>query len=96
MTSEEIQEDISRARDWAERYFNAYVDEETTPSHILAPITCAVGFPEPDRMTVCPVVYRRAVPGACVTYRLRWVDGGLFWEGSLLPLPDIVSRLEVT
>lgn len=92
---EEIQRDISRARDWGKKHFNAYVDEETTPSHLLAQQTCMVEFPEPDRMTVSPMTYGRPSNVAIAEYILCWIDGRLFWEGGFLLRPDIVVKLEV-
>ena len=93
---EEIQEDISRARDWAREHFNAYVDEETTPSHLLAQKVFVVEFPEPDIMSVYPIMYGKPMFAVRAEYRLLWIGERLFWKGGLLLRPDIVARLEVT
>lgn len=90
-----IQRDIQRARDWGKEHFNAYVDEEVTPSHLLAPRTCVVEFPEPDTMTVCPITYGEPMHVVSAEYRLCWTGGKLYWEGGFLLRPDVVARLEV-
>jgi len=90
-----IQIDIERARAWARQHFNAYVDEETTPSHLLAKPTCDVTFPEPDTMRVCPVVYGELMLVALAEYRLCWKLTGLCWKGGLCLRPDLVRELRV-
>lgn len=92
---ERIQADIKTARAWAKKHFNAYVDEVTTPSHLLAKPTCDVTFPEPDTMQVCPVTYGELMLVALAEYRLCWKSGGLYWKGGLCMRPDLVNELRV-
>jgi hypothetical protein len=81
-----IKADIAHARQWARTHFNAYVDEETTPSHIFAKPTAKVEFPEPDTMLVTPVVYGEPmIPMMTAEYRLCWKgEHSLVWKGNLI------------
>ena len=79
-----IKADIAKARQWALDHFNAYVDEETTPSHLLAAPTALVEFPEPDTMTVCQVSYGEAVEAVTAEFKLCWKGRRLVWKGNFL------------
>ena len=93
---DELEADIARAREFMQRKFNAYVDEETTPSHPFAKTTCEITFPEVDKVLVCKVLYGK--PFLMLTaaeYRLAWKGDKMFWVGGFLLRPDIVARIEV-
>ena len=92
---EQATADVHRAHRWAKNHFNAYVDEEHTPSHLLARPTFAVTFPDVDILQVAPVNYGQANAIALAEYRLCWKDGKLYWKGGFVLRPDIVSYLQV-
>ena len=93
---QQIQVDIARARTWAKRHFNAYVDEETTPSNpFFAKPTFDVSFPEPDIMQVWPITFEQPMIVATAEYRLCWKPDGLYWKGGLCLRPDITNELKV-
>lgn len=80
-----IQADIAHARQWARKHFNAYVNEEKTPSHLLAPPTMLVAFPEPDTMRVYPVSYGQLLEPGAAEFKLCWKGThGLAWVGNFL------------
>jgi len=92
---ERVKEDIQRARTWAARHFNAYVDEKRTPSHLLAPLTFRVTYPDVDRLEVVAMSYGEEALITTAEYRLVWKEGKVYWRGGALLRPDVVSYLEV-
>jgi len=91
-----IQADIKAARAWAKKYFNAYVNEEVTPSNpFAAKLTFEVTFTAPDIVQVCPVTFGKPMIVGLAEYRLCWKSTGLYWKGGPCLRPDLVSELRV-
>jgi len=88
-------EDIKRARKWAREYFNAYVDEDKTPSTLIDPLTHVVEFPDVDRLTVTNVHYGIKSEIIVAEYRLAWLRDGVAWVGGPVIRPDIQARLYI-
>lgn len=92
-----VRADIAFARKWARKHFNAYIDEETTPSHLLAQPTMNVEFPEPDTMHVRPMSYGKALGGLTeAKFRLCWKGkNGLVWKGNFLIRKELYGEGDV-
>lgn len=90
-----IKADIERARKWARQHFNAYVDEDTTPSHLFAKPTMKVTFPDVDRMCVCPVAMGEPFQGGEADFRLCWKGKALFWKGNFLLRKELLGEGDV-
>lgn len=92
---EDIKADIGKAREFIRKRFNAYVDEETTPSHLLAKPTFLIEFPDVDKAWVWPVTYGMPMIGASAEYRLCWKNGKMYWRGGFALRRDVVAMIEV-
>ena len=96
MSFEQISAKVAAAKEFARRHFRAYVDEETTPSGMLDPITCLVEFPDADMIRVRRVLFGEPFNiFVAAEYRLAWKGGRMFWKGGFLMRPDIVVMIEV-
>lgn len=92
----DLEQDIIKARKYIERHFAAYVDEDTTPSHLFAKKTWLVTYPDVDRVIVRPMLFGEPFEEyLSAEYRLVWIGDGLFWKGGPFLRPDIVAMLEV-
>ena len=94
---EDLVQDIERARAWLEHHFNAYRNEDETPSNMLAKQTWKVTYPDVDKALVVPVLFGKPSEeyiGA--KYRIAWVGGKLYWRGGPVIRPDVIVDLEVT
>ena len=91
-----IKADIAAARQWAHKHFNVYIDEETTPSHLLASPTMLVEFPEPDIMYVCAMVYGKPVHMAAAKYKLCWKgEHELVWNGNFVLRKELFGEKDI-
>jgi hypothetical protein len=73
-----LQRDIERAREWARVHFN-----DGGPSTLFDLPAFDVVFTDVDKMRVYPLFYGKRLD-LSVEYRLKWVNGQVGWEGSLL------------
>jgi hypothetical protein len=82
--------DIKAARDFLAKRFNAYKDEEHTPSGLLDPQTWRIEFPEPDKARVVKIFMGKEMEVTELELKLAWKSANienihyLYWIGDIL------------